>query len=100
MIVLTTPTGTRVAFNPDLIERVETSPPTTLVMTTGKRHEVREDVDAIVARVREWRASVIELTDYLEISAHPTAGHTVVADVAPSLSLVEDEPTNAEGDVP
>lgn len=47
------------AVNPDLIERVETTPDTILVLVDGTRYIVRESLAEIVELVREFRASVV-----------------------------------------
>ena len=47
------------AVNPDLIERVECTPDTILVLVDGTRYIVRESLAEIVDLVREFRTSVV-----------------------------------------
>jgi len=46
-------------LNPDLIVTVDAMPDTTIALTTGTKLVVCEDVEAVVAAVREWRAGVL-----------------------------------------
>jgi flagellar protein FlbD len=45
-------------LNPDLIATIEAHPDTMLHLTTGVKLGVHEDVDEVVAKVREWRAQL------------------------------------------
>jgi flagellar protein FlbD len=58
MIILNRLGGQQVAVNPDLIERAEPTPDTVITMVDGHKILVSESVEAIVAAVRSWRASV------------------------------------------
>jgi flagellar protein FlbD len=46
-------------LNPDLVVFVEANPDTTIRLTTGAKVVVSESVEAVVAAVRSWRASVM-----------------------------------------
>jgi flagellar protein FlbD len=46
-------------LNPDLVVFVEANPDTTIRLATGAKVVVAESVEAVVAAVREWRASVM-----------------------------------------
>ena len=48
-----------VYLNPDLVLSVEASPDTTVTLTTGAKFIVSEDVNEVLARIREWRASIL-----------------------------------------
>ena len=50
--------GEPVWVNPDLIATMEAHPDTVLVLTNGTKVVVGESLDAVVDRVREWRAGV------------------------------------------
>jgi len=58
MIILNRLGGKQVAVNPDLIERAEPTPDTVITMVDGHKLLVSESVEAIVAAIRTWRASV------------------------------------------
>jgi flagellar protein FlbD len=51
-------------LNPDFVVTIEAHPDTTIVLSTGARIVVREEVEAVVARIRAWRAGI--LADALE----------------------------------
>ncbi|MFJ4175756.1 flagellar FlbD family protein [Microbacterium sp. NPDC089696] len=59
MITVTRLDSTRFAVNPDLIERIQESPDTTLHMVDGHVYVVREDMDAVIALVVDYRARVL-----------------------------------------
>jgi uncharacterized protein YlzI (FlbEa/FlbD family) len=48
------------ALNCDLIECIEAQPDTTIRLVTGQTRVVRESLDEVLERMREWRASVLE----------------------------------------
>jgi flagellar protein FlbD len=45
-------------LNPDLIATIEAHPDTMLHLTTGVNLGVDENVDEVVAKVRDWRAQL------------------------------------------
>ncbi|MGW9268229.1 flagellar FlbD family protein [Microbacterium sp. NPDC055599] len=59
MIVLTRLNRTRFAVNPDLIERVQATPDTTLIMVDGATFVVTETMDDVIARITRFRAGVL-----------------------------------------
>ncbi|MFC7788664.1 flagellar FlbD family protein [Microbacterium sp. MAHUQ-60] len=59
MIVVTRLNLTRFAVNPDLIERVQASPDTTIIMVDGARFVVRESLDELIAQITGFRARVL-----------------------------------------
>ncbi len=59
MIILTRLNGPRFAVNPDLLERVDTTPDTVLTLLDGTKYVVVETVEEVIAQVRAFRASVI-----------------------------------------
>ena len=80
MILLTRLNGHPVALNCDLIERAEATPDTVLTLVDGTKYLVADSVEEILAKVREFRASVIALAQQLELAP---------ADV-PTLRVVPD----------
>jgi flagellar protein FlbD len=85
MITATRLNGPAFALNPDLIERIESTPDTVITLVDGAKYVVRESVDVLVERVRESKAAIIALSHLLE--PPPRSG--------PTLSIVPDE--NPEG---
>ncbi len=66
MIVVTRLNGPPLAINCDLIERVEQTPDTVITLVDGTKYVVQETVDQIIERVREFRASVVVMSQRLE----------------------------------
>jgi flagellar protein FlbD len=59
MIVLTRLNGPSFALNPDLIERVESTPDTVVVLVGGARYPIDESVDEVLTRVLDYRGQVV-----------------------------------------
>lgn len=59
VIILTRLNGQRFAVNPDLIERVESTPDTIVTLVDGTKYLVTEDMEAIADLVIEHRAAVV-----------------------------------------
>jgi flagellar protein FlbD len=47
-------------LNPDLVLTVESSPDTTVTLTTGSKLVVAESPDSVTAAIREWRVGILE----------------------------------------
>jgi flagellar protein FlbD len=75
MITVTRRNGPSFALNPDLIERIDTTPETVITLVDGAEYIVRESVDEVIARVRESKAAIIALSHLLE---HPSSGGRVL----------------------
>ena len=75
MITVTRLNGPAFALNPDLIERIESTPETVITLVDGAKYVVREQVDELVARVRESKAAIIALSHLLE---HPSGTDRVL----------------------
>ena len=79
MIMLSRLNGLPFALNPDLLERAEATPDTVLTLCDGNKLVVRESVEELVARVRDYRASILQLADQVAVPAPPApALHVVV----------------------
>lgn len=61
MIVLTRLNDARFAINPDLIERIHSTPDTTLVMVDGAKYIVTESLLDVIELIAGYRARVISL---------------------------------------
>ncbi|MBT2485035.1 MULTISPECIES: flagellar FlbD family protein [unclassified Microbacterium] len=59
MIVLTRLNRSRFAVNPDLIERVQATPDTTIIMVDGATFVVTETMDDVIAQIIAFRAGVL-----------------------------------------
>ena len=81
MILLTRLNGSTFAVNPDLVERIQESPDTTIVLVDGTTFIVTESVDDIIEEIAEYRARVIahgqEQPDLVQADRQPLAerGH-------------------------
>jgi flagellar protein FlbD len=75
MITVTRLNGPAFALNPDLIERIESTPETVITLVDGAKYVVREQVDELVARVRESKAAIIALSHLFE--HHSGAGRVL-----------------------
>src|SRR2546425_10398551 len=80
MITVTRLNGPAFALNPDLIERIESTPDTVITLVDGAKYVVRESVDELVARVRESKAAIIALSHLFE---HPSSGGPTPRGVPP-----------------
>lgn len=59
MIILTRLNGQRFAVNPDLIERVESTPDTIVTLVDGTKYLVTQTIEDIADLVIEHRAAVV-----------------------------------------
>jgi|YelNatPaOPRAMG01_1025707.scaffolds.fasta_scaffold03371_14 flagellar protein FlbD len=59
MIPVTRMNNQRIHLNPDLIESVEESGDTVLILTNGHRLVVRESAEEVVRRVIEYRRALL-----------------------------------------
>ena len=91
MILLSRLNGTELGLNPDLIERVETTPDTVITLIDGTKYVIAEASTEVVARIIEFRARIIA-------SADDFAGH--VRHEPTSLQLVADNTALYTKDVP
>lgn len=63
MIHVTRLNHTPVVLNSDLIEQIETTPDTVISLTTGQKIMVLESTEEIIARVRDFRQSILRPQD-------------------------------------
>ena len=74
MIVVTRLNDTQFAVNPDLIERINANPDTTLVMVDGAKYIVTESMSEIIDRIAQYRARVVSLAQTLSLTDQPQSG--------------------------
>jgi flagellar protein FlbD len=84
MICLTRLNRIPLVLNADLIEHIETTPDTVVILTTGQRFMVRETPDEVIERVVKFRRSLLAglpmctvntATQSCEARAVKTEGH-------------------------
>jgi flagellar protein FlbD len=77
MITVTKLGGARFAVNADLIERIQETPDTTLMLTDGVRYIVTESLSEVIDLIAAYRARVLALAFDLRatppVAAAPTA---------------------------
>jgi flagellar protein FlbD len=66
MITLTRLTGAAFALNPDLIERIDSTPDTVITLVDSTKYLVREDLHEVVAAVLDFRAEVLATASAFE----------------------------------
>jgi flagellar protein FlbD len=102
MIVVTRLNGSRFAVNPDLVERVQASPDTTLVLVGGTTYIVRETLDEVIDLIAAYRARVISAAyagpvaepARMAMSTSTTTGTAPVVQLPrPTLEVVDGEGT-------
>ena len=71
MILVTRLNGPEFALNPDLVERAESTPDTVVTLVDGTRFVIRESLDEVIEKVREFRASVVTRARALEQETPP-----------------------------
>jgi len=87
MIVVSRLNGSRFAVNPDLIERIQASPDTTLVLVDGTTYVVREELDAVIDMIAHYRARVIALAHAPQEAAPRIAPQEVARPIAAPVPL-------------
>ncbi len=67
MITLHRLNGQPVGINADLIERVDVTPNTIITLVDGTKYLVAETLDEVVDAVRSYRASIVALSDRMDL---------------------------------
>ncbi|MCL3860864.1 flagellar FlbD family protein [Actinotalea sp. K2] len=62
MIVVTRLNGPQFAVNPDLLQRIESTPDTILTLIDGTKYIVAESMETVTELVIEYRAKVVSRT--------------------------------------
>jgi flagellar protein FlbD len=82
VIIVRRLTGQPFAINPDLIERIECTPDTILVLVDGTRYIVTETMDEVVSLIRDHRADIVArslvMPSVEEPGAEPDARDNVI----------------------
>ncbi len=77
VIVVTRLNGPQFAVNPDLLQRIETTPDTILTLIDGTKYIVAESLEEVTEKVVAYRARVI--ATMMEMSEGGVADTTVAA---------------------
>ncbi|MBO9040316.1 flagellar FlbD family protein [Curtobacterium flaccumfaciens pv. flaccumfaciens] len=85
MIVVTRLNGSGFAVNPDLVERIQETPDTTLIMVDGAKYIVRESMADVIDLIAAYRARIVGMaygTDQAPRSNTNTGPQATLAPVA------------------
>lgn len=58
MIKLNNLNGKEIAINAELVETIEAKPDTTITLTTGNKILVRESVDEVISKIKQYRKEI------------------------------------------
>ena len=84
MIVVTRLNGSGFAVNPDLVERIQETPDTTLIMVDGAKYIVRESMAEVIDLIAAYRARIVGMAYGTEGDVRNTTGpQPTLAPVAP-----------------
>ena len=97
MIVVTRLNNSQFAINPDLIERINANPDTTLVMVDGAKYIITESMEEAIDKIARYRARVIALTQEIAAQAPPLRPLGLVSPIDPSATHDDDTDTEDEG---
>ena len=84
MVTLTRMTGGQFALNPDLIERVDSTPDTVITLVDGTKYVVAESLPELIALIRQYRAGIVADAQHL-------VNHPELLEAVPS---VQDQPVD------
>lgn len=87
MITLHRLNGQHLGINADLIERVDVTPHTVITLVDGTRYLVAESLDDVVDAVRTYRASIVALSERIDLSGSRSSARS-----APVLHLITPRP--------
>lgn len=79
MIVVTRLAGPQFAVNPDLIQRIETTPDTILTLIDGTKYVIAESLEEVTEKIVNYRASVVART--MQLADEAAAPDTTIAAV-------------------
>jgi flagellar protein FlbD len=84
MIVVTRLNGSGFAVNPDLVERIQETPDTTLIMVDGAKYIVRESMAEVIDLIAAYRARIVGMAYGTDTAAaNQTGPQPTLAPVAP-----------------
>ena len=84
MIVVTRLNGSGFAVNPDLVERIQETPDTTLIMVDGAKYIVRESMAEVIDLIATYRARIVGMAYGADgATRNATGPQPTLAPVAP-----------------
>lgn len=88
MIVVTRLNGSAFAVNPDLVERIQETPDTTLIMVDGAKYIVRESMGDVIGLVAAYRARIVGMAygTGTDTATTATGPQPTLAPVAPLVA--------------
>lgn len=91
MIVVTRLNGSAFAVNPDLVERIQETPDTTLIMVDGAKYIVRESLADVIDLIAAYRARIVGMAYGTDAGARDATGpQPTLAPVAPIHAVPND----------
>ena len=69
-------------LNPDLIVAIDSTPDTVVTLTTHQKVLVADSPDVVVAAIKEWRASILEIAIPSTLTRRSDAPLTLVSATA------------------
>jgi flagellar protein FlbD len=91
MIVVTRLNGSGFAVNPDLVERIQETPDTTLIMVDGAKYIVRESLADVIDLIAAYRARIVGMAYGTDTAARDATGpQPALAPVAPIHAVSTD----------
>jgi len=79
--------GGQFGVNPDLIQRIDSAPDTILTLIDGTKYIVAEPLSDVIARVHEYRASVLARAHILADLAEDPGYEADDRPIAPAVPL-------------
>ncbi|SDR00050.1 flagellar protein FlbD [Curtobacterium sp. UNCCL20] len=87
MIVVTRLNGSGFAVNPDLVERIQETPDTTLIMVDGAKYIVRESMAEVIDLIAAYRARIVGMAYGTEAYGTDSSGRSATGP-QPTLAAV------------
>lgn len=92
MIVVTRLNGPKFAVNPDLLQRIESTPDTILTLIDGTKYIVAESMSEVTALVIDYRARVVAATISLTGDGSSDTTVAAVTELRPSARVLASVP--------
>ena len=97
MIVVTRLNGPQFAVNPDLLQRIESTPDTILTLIDGTKYSVSESGEEITELVIAYRARVVAAT--MELTGQGDTTLAVISELRPDGDRPEHPPLRSVPEV-
>ena len=91
VIIVTRLNGTQFAINPDLLQRIDTTPDTILTLVDGTKFIVKEPMEQVIDLITSYRATLVaraqDLQQRLGLHVAPDVADDDDAPLAPPIQL-------------